>query len=237
MRIIWLLTAGSLLAVPPLYCQAVIGAQVQIGISTERTRELNSLSELGSEKGDASKLARTLTFEETDDPTVGGKAIPKHDPAPAARKAAQKAEHLAKKGRHDEAVALFRQALEIDPQYYEAGNNLALELEAAGRAEEAEQTLRGLTKSAPEHVLAFTNLATLLRQQYRYGDAEGVMREALRRHPFSFKTNMLLGAALVDQGHYTEEARAKLEYAQVKYPAAKDLLSKWPVKAASNSAN
>jgi tetratricopeptide (TPR) repeat protein len=182
----------------------------------------------------ASKPSRSLSSEEADDPTIAGSNVPKHDPLPAARKAAEKAEHLSKKGRHEEAIALLRQALVSDPQYYEAANNLALELEAAGKADEAETLLRSLTKSAPEHVLAFSNLGTLLCQQHRYAEAEAVARQALERHKYSFKSNFLLGAALVDQGRWTDEAKIKLEYAQVKYAEAKALLDKWPVKAAAN---
>jgi len=232
MRSCLLAICGSLLLAPSLFSQAVIGAQVRSGWDTERTRELDSLSEMG--KSEPASKARTLSVEEADDPTIAGRAIPKHDPVPAARKAAEKAEKLSKKGRHEEAAALFRNALGIDPKYYEAANNLALELEAVGKAGEAENVLRGLTKSAPEHVLAFTNLGTLLCQEHRYAEAETVARKALEHHRYSFKSNFLLGAALIDQGHWTDEAKIKLEYAQVKYVEAKALLDKWPVKAAAN---
>jgi len=223
---------GSLLLAPSLFSQAVIGAQVQSGVDIERTRRLGSLSEMGKTEP-ASKPSRSLSSEEADDPTVSGSSVPKHDPPAAARKAAGKAEKLAHKGEHDEAAALFREALAIDPQYYEAANNLALELEASGKAGEAEALLRSLTKSAPEHVLAFTNLGTLLCQQHRYKDAEAVAREALERHRYSFRSNFLLGAALVDQGRWTDEAKIKLEYAGAKYAEAKELLDKWPAKAAN----
>jgi len=39
---------------------------------------------------------------------------------------------------------------------------------------------------------------------------------------------------LVDEGKWTDEAREKLKYAEVKYPEAKALLEKWPAKAAQN---
>ena len=193
--------------------------------------------DMGHQQGAAAKTDsasvpwRSLSSEAGDDPTLGAE-IAAHDPPKAARKAASKAEHLAKKGQHEEAIAEFRAALAIDPQYYEAENNLALELEAVGKTEEAEKTLRHLMDSAPEHILAFTNLATLLCEQHRYADAEAVARLGLKRHRFSFKSNYLLGAALVDEGKWTDEAREKLEYAEVKYPEAKSLLDKWPAPAA-----
>lgn len=206
-------------------------------MDTQRTRALNSLSESSKpqthKKDDASIPWRSLSSEAGDDPTISTRAAKVHEPVPAARKAAQKADRLAKKGRHGEAIAEYRNALAIDPQYYEAENNLALELAASGDAAGAEKTLRGLIQSVPEHTLAFTNLCTLLLSQHRYQDAEAVARQALKLHQFSFKSNYLLGAALVDQGQWSEEARLKLEYAQVKYAEAQALLQKWPGKAAN----
>ena len=58
--------------------------------------------------------------------------------------------------------------------------------------------------------------------------AEAVLRDGMKHHGYSFKTNYLLGAVLVNEGNWTGEAKTKLEYAQVKYPEAKALLAKWP---------
>jgi len=209
------------------------GSMPSPGIPTQTTREYNTVMDMGHRQGAAANAEaasvpwRSLSSEAGDDPTLGAE-ISAHDPPKPARKAAGKAEHLAKKGQHEEAIAGFRAALAIDPQYYEAENNLALELEAIGNIEEAEKTLRHLMDSAPEHILAFTNLASLLCTQHRYADAETVARLGLKRHRFSFKSNYLLGAALVDEGKWTDEAREKLQYAEVKYPEAKTLLEKWP---------
>jgi tetratricopeptide (TPR) repeat protein len=107
------------------------------GITTEETREHTAVLEMGHEQRatkaeSASVPWRSLSSEAGDDPTLGAD-VPEHDPPKAARKAAEKAEHLSKKGRHEDAITEFRAALAIDPQYYEAENNLALELEAVGK--------------------------------------------------------------------------------------------------------
>jgi len=227
-----------------LLAGALWGAMLPLAVlaqqTTEETREHTAVLEMGHQAQQLSTKAesasvpwRSLASEAGDDPTLGAD-VPEHDPPKAARKAAVKAEHLAKKGHHEEAITEFQAALAIDPRYYEAENNLALELEAVGKNEEAEKTLRHLMESAPEHILAFTNLATLLCQQHRYADAEAVARQGLKRHRFSFKSNYLLGAALVEEGKWTDEAREKLQYAEVKYPEAKALLEKWPAQAAHN---
>jgi tetratricopeptide (TPR) repeat protein len=233
MRSLLAVTLWSAIFAPALLSQA----PTKVGIDRQTTIALNTIAQAGRQdltKPDSVSVPwRSLSSEAADDPTLGAE-ISAHDAPKAARKAAGKAEHLSKKGQHEEAITEFRAALDIDPQYYEAENNLALELEAVGKAEEAEKTLRHLMESAPEHILAFTNLATLLCQQHRYADAEAVARQGLKRHRFSFKSNYLLGAALVDEGKWTDEAREKLKYAEAKYPEAKALLEKWPASAAHN---
>lgn len=213
---------------------AALFAQANPGMSTQTTREFTAVLDMGRSASEKQVSARSLSFEDSDDPTTNRASLSQHDPPRAARKAAEKAERLSKKGNHEEAAAEFRNALVIDPQYYEAANNLALELEVSGKGAEAETILRGLMQSAPEHVLAFVNLGTFLCQQHRYAEAEAVMLQAMKLHRFSFKTNFLLGAALIDQGKFTDEAKSELQYAQVKYPDAKALLDKWPAKPAAN---
>jgi len=204
------------------------------GMTTEQTRALIAVSEMGHEAIKPESLPRSVTFEEGDDPTVVAHPVPLHEPLRAARKAAENAEHLAKKKRHDEAVSKYREAVTIDPLYFQAWNNLALELSAAGKADEAERVMRRLLQSNPEHVLVFTNLAMLLIGQHRYAEAEAVARQAMKLHKYSFKANLVLGTVLIDEGKWSGEAKIKLEYAQVKYPEAKTVLDRWPNHAARN---
>jgi tetratricopeptide (TPR) repeat protein len=242
-RIDWLDTAmrgfpfvalGSVVVLQLLF---PVAARAQAGADAGTAHELNSSIAKGQQQPAISEAAstpwRSLSSEDGDDPTVGT-PISRHDPPPKARKVAAKAERLAKKGRHEDAIKEYKAALKMDPQYYEAENNMALEQEAAEETKKAEKTLRHLMKSSPDHILAFTNLAALLCQEHRYREAEAVVRHGLKRHPRSFKANFLLGTILVDEGNWTPEARAKLEYAQTRYTEAKTLLEKWPPQATSN---
>jgi tetratricopeptide (TPR) repeat protein len=129
--------------------------------------------------------SRSLKFEEDDAPTVVAHPVPPHEPLCAARKAAEEAERLAKEKRGEEAITKYREAVALDPLYFEAWNNLALELQAAGKTDEAEQVFRRLMQSNPEHVLVFTNLAALLSGQKRYAEAETVARRAMKLHSYS----------------------------------------------------
>ncbi|MGA3039373.1 MAG: tetratricopeptide repeat protein [Bryobacteraceae bacterium] len=202
------------------------------GITTQTERVFIAVSEMGRSTVGSEGEARSLKFEEGDDPTIVAHHVPPHEPLRAARKAAEEAERLAKKKRGEESIAKYREAVSIDPLYFEAWNNLALELEAAGQRDEAEQVYRRLIQSNPEHVLAFTNLAALLSGQKRYAEAEAVARQAMRLHNFSFKANYVLGTVLISQGKWSDEAKTKLEYAEVRYPEAKTVLARWPEAAA-----
>jgi len=203
------------------------------GMSTQATRALTAVSEMGRSTVASDALSNLTTFEESDDPTISAHAVARHEPLPAARKAADKADRLAKKKRGAEAIAKYREALALDPLYFEAWNNLALVLNASGQTEEAEQVYRRLMQSNPEHVLVFTNLASLLSGQHRDAEAEVVTRQALKLHKYSFRANFILGAVLVNQGKWSEEAKIKLQYAQVKYPEAGALLDRWPTRSAA----
>ena len=227
MRHVLALISGSLLPAMVLPAQ-------NPGMSTQTTRAMIAVTEMGRSTVGAEGSSRSLKFEEDDDPTIVAHPVPPHEPLRAARKAAEEAEHLAKKKRGEEAITKYREAVALDPLYFEVWNNLALELQAAGKTDEAEQVFRRLMQSNPEHVVVFTNLAALLSGQKRYVEAETVARQAMKLHSYSFKANYVLGSLLISQGKWSDEAKTKLEYAQVRYVEAKKLLEHWPDKAAAN---
>jgi tetratricopeptide (TPR) repeat protein len=216
----------SLLIPCSLYGQAS-QAQARLNNQSARRSELDSLGNLATPDASSSVPWQSLSAEQADDPTTPATLVKQPIPREA-RKAAERAEHLSGKNRHEEAAAEFRAALAIYPQYYEAANNLALELEALGQAAEAEKMLRDLTRSAPAHILAFGNLAALLSLQKRYVEAEAVCREALKLHPYSLRASFFLGTSLINQGKWSAEAKRNLDYAQLRYGQASMILKKWP---------
>jgi tetratricopeptide (TPR) repeat protein len=226
MRYVLALISGSLLLAQALYAQ-------NAGIDIWKTKELLGVTEMG--RSTVGPLGPSmLTFEKEDDPTVAPHPVPLHEPLRAARKEADEAEHLAKKKRHQEAIARYRDAVAIDPLYFQAWNNLGLELKGVGKMDEAEQVMRRLVQSNPEHVLVFVNLTSLLSDEKRYPDAEAVARQGVKLHGYSFTANFVLGTLLVNQSKFSDEAKTKLQYAEVKYPEAKKLLEHWPDKAVTN---
>lgn len=191
-------------------------------------RELGEVSKWSHEPESANNQI-PLWGGPDDDPTLAADDI-QHEAPVAARKLAQHAEHDSKKQRHEKAIAEFKSALQIDPQYYEAANNLALEYFDAGQPDLAIETLRALTKTEPKHILAYDNLAIILCRVGRYPEAEGVATHAYTMHPFSYKAAYVFGAALVNQGKWTHDAKQALSYASERHPEAKVLLAKWPAQ-------
>ncbi|HLH03191.1 MAG TPA: tetratricopeptide repeat protein [Bryobacteraceae bacterium] len=198
----------------------------------ERMRQVREVSEKAQEanaQANTQANAIPLWGGPDDDPTLAADVFDHEAPA-GAKKLAGRAEKLSKKGRHEEAIEEFKRALAIDPQYYEAANNLGLEYFAAGHPDLAVDTLRQLTKSHSKHVLAFDNLALILCRLQRYSEAEAVAKQAYKMHLFSYKAAYVYGAALVNQGKWTDDAKQALRYSSARHPEAKELLAKWPQK-------
>ena len=123
----------------------------------------------------------------------------------------------------------------LDPLYFQAWNNLALQLDAAGKKDEAEQILRRLLQNRIRSTYWF------LQTWPRCSSAKSGTRDAERAGTPGDENARLLvlrqlysGTALVNEGKLSDEAKTKLEYAQLKYPEAKKLLHNWPEPATHN---
>lgn len=199
-------------------------------------KQLDDLAKSGeSQSGKtADQKGFPLTAGPDDDPTLAADVFPHEVPA-AARKLASRAERLSRKQQHEAAIEQFQQALQIDPRFYAAGNNLALEYFSAGKPDLAIETLTRLTKSDPQYVLAFDNLAIVLCKLGRYSEAEVAARHAYAAHPFSYKAAYVFGSSMVHQGKWTPEARQALRYASERHPEANELLAKWPNQTAAKT--
>jgi tetratricopeptide (TPR) repeat protein len=75
-------------------------------------------------------------------------------------------------GQLDESVALYRQALEVDPHYIDVLHGLARALQDLGRLEEAEKAAKRLIEIDNDDVLAHTRLSMIYHDQGRIEDAE-----------------------------------------------------------------
>ena len=72
----------------------------------------------------------------------------------------------------DEAIDLYRKALEIDPNYTDALHGLGMALSNRGRHDEAVATAKKLIEIDNEDVLAHTSLSMFYMAQGRIEEAE-----------------------------------------------------------------
>ena len=81
-------------------------------------------------------------------------------------------------GKHDEAIAAFRGALEADPDFTDAMQALAMAQMNAGALEDARVTAEALCERTPEDPLAFTSLSMIYQRLDRIDDAETAQNKA-----------------------------------------------------------
>ena len=109
-------------------------------------------------------------------------------------------------GEIDEAEAHYRRAIEIDPNYAEAHNNLGLLLDDRGRRAEAAEQFRKALEINPQYVQAHNNLGVLLMNQGMMADAIVQFRAAVALDPKFDLAHGNLGRALSHQGQNTAAA-------------------------------
>jgi tetratricopeptide (TPR) repeat protein len=110
---------------------------------------------------------------------------------------------LKEQGKLDEAVACYRRALELKPDYNEARNNLAVALKEQGKLDESLACYRRAIELKPDYTEAHDNLGIALEEIGDLRGAEDCFRAALRQNPrFAFahyKLAALLGGKLPQQ--------------------------------------
>ena len=102
------------------------------------------------------------------------------------------------------AEAHIHRALENNPNYVPALNNLALLLKTQGRPEEAVSEARAAVSQAPRHVPALITLGALLLEVGETEEAEILLRDAVALAPEDSGAHINLGAALKFSGAQAE---------------------------------
>lgn len=83
-------------------------------------------------------------------------------------------------GRLDEAIAVYNQALEVDPKYTDAVHGLAMCYQAKGDLDTAIALTRRYLEQEPEDILAYTNLSMFYQKRGMIPEAETAGAEARR---------------------------------------------------------
>lgn len=81
-------------------------------------------------------------------------------------------------GRYAEAIDLYRQALQVNPQFVDALHGLATACAEAGDLPAAIEAARRITELAPDDPLGYTSLSILYRRSGRIAEAEAAAAAA-----------------------------------------------------------
>lgn len=111
---------------------------------------------------------------------------------------------LAARGAGDQAIAQYRKALEIKPDYADARNNLGIALFNKGEKAEAIAQYRKALAVTPDYEDARNNLGVALQDRGEKEEAVAQYRKALEIKPDYADARNNLGVALLDKGEWTE---------------------------------
>lgn len=110
----------------------------------------------------------------------------------------------ARAGRLGEALAEYRLAVQLDPEYYEAWSGLAAVLSLRGEWAEAERILRRLVQAAPNQPNERNNLGNTLAASGRLAEAAAEYKQALALDPSHVDAWTNLGAAHFAMGQFEQ---------------------------------
>ena len=115
-------------------------------------------------------------------------------------------------GKLEEAAQAHRRAVELQPGFVEAHNNLGIVLKNLGRVDQALSSYREAVRLRPDYVEACNNLGNVLVQVDRLDEAIECFRHIIRSRPDYVEAHNNLGLAFKAQGRWAE-AEASLREA------------------------
>ena len=114
---------------------------------------------------------------------------------------------LNRKGRIEEAIPHYEEAIRLKPDYAEAYNNLGSALDDRGQSDQAILQYQVALRLKPDYADAYYNLGNALRRKGQTDEAIGSYQEALRLKPDYAEAHNNLGIALYRQGRTAEAIR------------------------------
>ncbi|MEZ5400396.1 MAG: tetratricopeptide repeat protein [Bryobacteraceae bacterium] len=189
---------------------------------------------LGTPNYDAKSVA-TCALERRHEPNyTAGAANPRgavslrrltHKPSKPARKEFEAAMKSSRKGDAAGSLEHLRKAVELDPAFVEARNNLGARLYQAGRYEDAVTELETAASADPHSAEITANYAVALAAVGRNREGESWARKSYRLDPDSPRTAYILAFTLMKQNRGLGEARDLLAGAVETYESARPLFN------------
>jgi len=126
------------------------------------------------------------------------------------------ADALDEKGRRDEAIGHYLEALRLKPDYAQAHNNFGLVLASQGKYQEAIDHYHRALRLKKEYSSAHNNLALALLQTGKVEEAVGHFYAAVRFKPDWAEAHSNLGNVLFTQGRINEAVTEYVEALRLK---------------------
>jgi tetratricopeptide (TPR) repeat protein len=111
---------------------------------------------------------------------------------------------LLEKGKPDEAIEQYQEALKANPAYYPAHDNLGVALARKGKPDEAMAQFQQALKINHHDDMAYNNLGLALAQTGHWDEAIARYQQALAFNPDFEKAHVNLGIALAQQRRWDE---------------------------------
>lgn len=107
---------------------------------------------------------------------------------------------MTNKGRFDDAIALYRKAIELSPNLADAHNNLGFALNVTEQPDEAIAACRQAIRINPNYAEAYINLGNALQGKGQLNDAITCYRQAVNLRPDLAQAHSNLGNVLMNTG-------------------------------------
>ncbi|MBL8151002.1 MAG: tetratricopeptide repeat protein [Blastocatellia bacterium] len=124
----------------------------------------------------------------------------------AAKKAFEKGLSKSGKGKTDEAIKAFEEALTVYPNYFEALNNLAVSYIELRRFDDARSRLEQASKLSPNSPLPYLNFGILLIEEKRYKEAIEVLERSISIDTTNPLSHYQLGIAYFQVSNFQKAA-------------------------------
>jgi tetratricopeptide (TPR) repeat protein len=121
------------------------------------------------------------------------------------------ADAMEERGRRDEAIRHYLEALHLKPDYAQAHNNFGLVLASQGKYEEAIDHYRRALRIKNEYSSAHNNLALALLQTGKVEEAASHLYAAVQLKPDWAEAHSNLGNVLFTQGRFNEAVTEYME--------------------------
>ena len=125
-------------------------------------------------------------------------------------------------------IRFLQRAIAIDPEYWEAENNLGYAYLQLALAREAAQAFERAITIDPSNPIGYANLGISALHSSQFERAEECARKALRYSPDMPQAKALLGMSRAGQGDWSPEVHRLLEESRMYVTSADMLLQQWP---------